>query len=146
MKVPTRNGRQITLLDLATHTSGLPRLPDNFSPKNADNPYADYTVEQMYAFLSGYTLPRDIGATYEYSNLGSGLMGHLLARNDGTNYEALVLERICRPLGMTNTQVVLTPGLKARLATGHNAAGERVSNWDLPTLAGAGASAPPTEA
>jgi CubicO group peptidase (beta-lactamase class C family) len=139
VKVPTRNGRQITLLDLATHTSGLPRMPDNFLPKDWDNPYADYTVEQMYAFLSGYTLPRDIGATYEYSNLGVGLLGHILALKAGTNYETLVLQRICQPLGMTNTLITLMPELKARLATGHNAAGEPVSNWDLPTLAGAGA-------
>jgi len=139
VKVPTRNGRQITLLDLATHTSGLPRLPDNFTPGDVNNPYADYTVAQMYAFLSGYTLPRDIGATYEYSNLGAGLLGHILARKAGTNYEALVVQRICRPLGMTNTQSMLSPGLRARLATGHNAAGEPVANWDIPTLAGAGA-------
>ena len=139
VKVPTRNGRQITLLDLATHTSGLPRLPDNLAPKDWNNPYADYTVEQLYAFLSNYTLPRDIGATYEYSNLGAGLLGHILALKAGTNYEAMVLGRICRPLGMTNTTVTLTPELRARLATGYNAAGEAVPNWDMPTLAGAGA-------
>ena len=139
VKVPARNGRQITLLDLATHTSALPRLPGNLAPKDAANPYADYTVEQLYAFLSGYTLPRDIGAEYEYSNLGVGLLGHILALEAGTNYEALVLQRICRPLGMTNTQITLSPDLKARLATGHNAAGDPVANWDFPTLAGAGA-------
>lgn len=139
VKVPTRNGRQITLLDLATHTSGLPRMPDNFAPSDANNPYADYTVEQMYAFLSGYTLPRDIGATYEYSNLGAGLLGHVLARKAGTNYEFLAVQRICRPLGMTNTQSVLPPGLRKRLATGHNEKCEPAANWDIPTLAGAGA-------
>ncbi len=139
VKVPTRNGRQITLLDLATHTSGLPRMPDNFAPKDAANPYADYTAEQMYAFLSGYTLPRDIGATYEYSNLGAGLLGHILALKAGTNYEALVVDRICRPLGMTNTQITLSSELKTHLATGHNAAGEPVANWDFSALAGAGA-------
>jgi hypothetical protein len=114
-------------------------MPDNLTPSDANNPYADYTVEQMYAFLSGCTLPRDIGATYEYSNLGIGLLGHGLARKAGTDYEAMVLDRICRPLGMTNTQIVLPPELRARLATGHNTAGEPVSNWDLPVLAGAGA-------
>lgn len=139
VKVPSRNGRKITLLDLATHTSGLPRLPDNLSPRDANNPYADYSVKQMYAFLSGYTLTRDIGATYEYSNLGAGLLGHILALKAGTNYEALVINRICRPLGMTSTRIVLPPGLRARLATGHSTAGEPVSNWDIPTLAGAGA-------
>ena len=50
-----------------------------------------------------------------------------------------MLQRICRPLGMTNTLITLTPELRARLATGYNAAGEPVANWDMPTLAGAGA-------
>lgn len=63
VKVPTKNGREIRLFDLATQTSGLPRLPDNLAPKDTSNPYADYTVEQMYAFLSSYVLTRDIGAT-----------------------------------------------------------------------------------
>ena len=61
VKTPTRAGKEITLLDLANQTSGLPRLPGNFAPKNPQNPYADYSVEQMYAFISGYTLTRDIG-------------------------------------------------------------------------------------
>jgi CubicO group peptidase (beta-lactamase class C family) len=139
VKVPERNGRAITLLDLATHTSGLPRMPDNFAPKDPENPYADYTVGQMYDFLSHYALTRDIGAEYEYSNIGAGLLGHILALKAGTNYEALVLQRICRPLGMTNTQIALSPDLKARLATGHNSAGQPVANWDIPALSGAGA-------
>src|SRR4029453_8942525 len=68
VKVPERNGKAITLQDLSTHTSGLPRLPNNFNPKDPSNPYADYSVEQMYQFLSGYALPRDPGGEYEYSN------------------------------------------------------------------------------
>src|SRR2546421_5822242 len=60
VKVPERNGRKITLVDLATHTSGLPRLSNNLKPKDMANPYADYTVEQMYTFLSGYELTRVI--------------------------------------------------------------------------------------
>ncbi len=139
VKVPSRNNRQITLLDLATHTSGLPRMPDNLVPKDPENPYADYTVEQMYAFLSDYSLPRDIGAEYEYSNFGVGLLGHILALKAGTNYEALVRERICQPLGMTNTMITLPAALKRHLAVGHNESGAPVKNWDLPVLAGAGA-------
>ncbi|MDB6022153.1 MAG: serine hydrolase [Pedosphaera sp.] len=139
VKVPAHNGRDITLVDLATHTSGLPRLPDNLSPRDGKNPYADYTVEQLYEFLGSYTLPRDIGAQYEYSNLGGGLLGHLLALKAGTNYEALVLQRICLPLGMTDTRITLSPDQRARLATGHDTQGRPVPNWDLPTLAGAGA-------
>jgi serine-type D-Ala-D-Ala carboxypeptidase/endopeptidase len=138
VKPPARNGRHITLADLATQTSGLPRMPDNFAPKDAGNPYADYTVEQMYDFISHYQLTRDIGGEYEYSNLGVGLLGHILALRAGTNYEALVVRRICDPLQMNSTRITLTPDLKARLAPGHDEGGATVPNWDLPTLAGAG--------
>lgn len=137
--MPARNGRQITLVDLATQSSGLPRLPANMAPRDSTNPYADYTVDQMYAFLSGYQLTRDVGQTYEYSNLGVGLLGHVLALKAGMSYEELVRRRILAPLGMRETAITLSPALRARLAPGHDATGEVVPNWDLPTLAGAGA-------
>jgi serine-type D-Ala-D-Ala carboxypeptidase/endopeptidase len=139
VKVPERGGRSITLQDLSTHTSGLPRLPTNFQPKDPANPYADYSVEQLYQFLATYQLTRDIGAEYEYSNLGGGLLGHALARRAGMDYESLVRTRITGPLGMRRTAIALSPEMKAQLATGHNPALEPVANWDLPTLAGAGA-------
>jgi CubicO group peptidase (beta-lactamase class C family) len=139
VKTPERNGRQITLEDLATHTSGLPRLPSNLSPEDAANPYADYSVEQLYQFLSGYQLTRDIGSQYEYSNLGGGLLGHVLARRAGMDYEKLVRSRICEPLGMRSTDITLSDEMKTRFAVGHDATMQRVAHWDLPTLAGAGA-------
>ena len=139
VRVPSRNGRQVTLLDLATQTSGLPRLPSNLDIKSMANPYADYTVQQMYDFLSGYQLPRDIGSKFEYSNLGMGLLGHVLALRAGKSYESLVTERILIPLGMRDTRITLTPPMRARLAPGHGDADTVVGNWDLPTLAGAGA-------
>jgi CubicO group peptidase (beta-lactamase class C family) len=139
VKTPARNGKEITLLDLSTQTSGLPRLPDNFTPKDVQNPYADYSVEQMYAFLSGYTLTRDIGSKYEYSNLGVGLLGHILALRAGKDYETLVRTRIFQPLKMTSSSIKLTPEMQAHLAVGHNPALLPVPGWDLPTLAGAGA-------
>jgi hypothetical protein len=74
-RAPSLDGKQITLLDLATHRSGLPRMPSNFEPKDPSNPYADYTLDRMFAFLNGYTLERAPGAAYEYSNLGMGLLG-----------------------------------------------------------------------
>ncbi|HKE86426.1 MAG TPA: serine hydrolase domain-containing protein, partial [Vicinamibacterales bacterium] len=138
VKVPERNGRSITLVDLSTHTSGLPRLPTNFAPKDISNPYADYSVQQMYDFLSTYQLTRDIGSTWEYSNLGGGLLGHVLARRAGMDYEALVRARITGPLGMTHTSITLSPEMKSRLGPGHSAALEPAANWDIPTLAGAG--------
>jgi CubicO group peptidase (beta-lactamase class C family) len=139
VKVPERGGRTITLVDLSTHTSGLPRLPSNLQPKDPSNPYADYTVEQLYQFLSTYQLTRDIGSQFEYSNLGGGLLGLALARRAGMDYEALVHSRITGPLGMSSTGITLTPEMKARLAAGHNDKLEATPNWDLPTLAGAGA-------
>ena len=137
--MPTRGGRAITLQDLSTHTSGLPRLPTNMNPRDPANPYADYTVDQLYQFLSGYQLTRDIGTQDQYSNLRGGMLGHVLARRAGTDYEALVRSRITAPLGMTSTAISLSPALKARLAIGHDPALQPVPNWDLPTLAGAGA-------
>ncbi len=137
--MPERGGRSITLVDLATHTSGLPRMPANFAPKDRHNPYADYTVEQLYAFLSSHTLTRDIGAQYDYSNVGVGLLGHVLARRRGTTYEDLVRDRITAPLGMRDTAITLSPDLKKRLAHGHDEDGRPVPNWDLKeATAGAG--------
>lgn len=139
VKVPERNGKKITLLDLATHTSALPHMPSNFTPKDPKNPYADYTEKQLYEFLSSYALPRDIGSKYEYSNLGVGLLGHVLARRAGTDYETLLRTRVLDPLGMKSTAIALNDALQKRLAPGHNPQRERVPNWDIPTLAGAGA-------
>jgi CubicO group peptidase (beta-lactamase class C family) len=139
VKAPERSGRKITLADLSTQSSGLPRLPTNLTPKDKNNPYADYTVQQLYDFLSGYKLTRDIGLQYEYSNLGVGLLGHVLALRARVSYEALVRSRVCDPLGLKDTRITLTPEMKARLAVGHGGGLAPVENWDLPTLAGAGA-------
>jgi CubicO group peptidase (beta-lactamase class C family) len=140
VKMPERGGRAITLQDLATHTSGLPRLPTNMTPKDPANPYADYTFENLYQFLSGYQLTRDIGSQYEYSNLGGGLLGHALTlAAHATDYEALVRARVTAPLGMPSTAITLTPEMKSRLAAGYGPQLDPVANWDLPALAGAGA-------
>lgn len=137
--VPERNGKVITLIDLATHTSGLPRLPDNLKPSRPDDPYADYTIEQLNAFLGKLVLTRDIGEKYEYSNLGAGLLGLALAHRAGKSYEALVRERITGPLGMTDTAITLGPELQKRMTPGHNEKLQPVSEWHIPLFAGAGA-------
>lgn len=137
--VPTRNGKQITLTNLAAVNSGLPRTPTNFRPADRSNPFADYTVAQLYEFLNGYTLPRDIGAEYEYSNVGMGLLGHALGLRLGKSYIDAVDERILTPLGMRSTAITLTPAMQQHLAPGHNREGAIVPNWDIPTLAGTGA-------
>jgi CubicO group peptidase (beta-lactamase class C family) len=137
--VPARNGRAITLADLTTHTSGLPRIPSNMDATSLDNPYATYDATKLYAFLSGYQLTRDPGAQWEYSNLGAGLLGHALARRAGMSYEQLVKTRILDPLGMASTSITLTADQRRRAATAHDEGLNPVSMWDLDALAGAGA-------
>ena len=138
-RVPARNGKQVTLIQLSMQNSGLPRLPDNLKPANVENPYADYSVAQLYDFLKRHELRRDPGEQYEYSNLGVGLLGHALALRAGKSYEELLRERVLAPLGMTSTAVVLTPAMQRVVSHGHSADGDVTSLWDIPTLAGAGA-------
>jgi CubicO group peptidase (beta-lactamase class C family) len=138
VRVPEKDGKPITLEHLATHTSGLPRLPDNMRPKDPTNPYADYTAKQMADFLSQHKLQR-VPGEYEYSNFGMGLLGHVLAAKQKTSYEKLLQDRIARPLGMEDTCITLTADQKKRLAPPYNASLAPDKNWDLPALAGAGA-------
>lgn len=137
--IPEYKGRPITLLDLATQTSGLPRMPDNIRPARADNPYADYGETELKAFLGNHALTRQPGAMYEYSNVGTGLLGHALAKLANKPYEALIREQIAIPLGMSSTAIALTPSMRARLVQGHTAMGETAANWDMNVLAGSGA-------
>jgi CubicO group peptidase (beta-lactamase class C family) len=139
MTLPTLNGKAITLAHLAEQNSGLPRLPSNMSFADMSNPYADYTAENLNTFLASHTLRRDPGTEFEYSNLGMGLLGLLLAHRSGQTYEQLVKTRILDPLGMASTGIALTPPMQTRLAQGHTAEGAPTANWDLPALAGAGA-------
>jgi serine-type D-Ala-D-Ala carboxypeptidase/endopeptidase len=138
VKAPEWNGRKIALVDLATHTSGLPFFPSNFLPVEDRAAYGKYTLEQFYQFLSTYELPREPGTQWEYSNTGGGLLGLALARRAGMEYESLVHMRITGPLGMESTGITLAPQLHARLAAGHGERLEPEPAWDLPALAGAG--------
>lgn len=123
VRVPSRNGKQITLLDLATMTSGLPAMPGNFPQPEDARAHASYTMEQMYDFLSSYELPRDPGEKFEYSNFVS-LLGHALALRAGKPYEALLRERVLAPLGMEQTAITLTPEMERRLTRGTNGFGD----------------------
>ena len=131
--------RAITFIGLATHTSGLPRLPPNLEPKDPASPYAGYTVAQLYAFLSSYTLQFYPGTTYKYSNLGFGLLGHALALRAGRPFEDLLLERVCAPLGLDDTRITLTAGMRQRLVPGHDPGLYPVPPWVSGAFAGAGA-------
>src|SRR5215469_4271510 len=110
--MPVRNGKEITLLELATHTSGLPGTSVTWIPKRAEDPRADYTMERLYEFASGCKPARDPGTKYEYSTAGIALLGQAIALKAGMDYESLVEDRICRPLEMNSTVLTLTPELK----------------------------------
>jgi D-alanyl-D-alanine-carboxypeptidase/D-alanyl-D-alanine-endopeptidase len=137
--MPTKNGHDISLRHLATHTSGLPRMPsENWSPSDPANPYVDYTPERMYCFLSGHALERDPGSKKLYSNLGMGLLGHVLELRSEQTYEELLQNRICEPLGMASTTCTPRAEDHDRVAGAHKG-GRPSSAWDFTGFTGAGA-------
>lgn len=139
-KLPSREGKQITLGELATQFSGLPRLPGNLDPAaEPKDPYAHYDAAKLKAFLAGYVLSRDPGSAYEYSNLGFGLLGDALAQRAGTSYAALLQAKILQVLGMSSTSATFSEPLASRWAMGHDESGKPAKPWHLGALAGAGA-------
>ena len=138
-KVHSTHGREMTLTDLATHTSGLPFWPSNIPPDvNGARMMADYTVAQLYQFVAGFEVPAEVGSRWAYSNIDAGLLGLALGHRARADYETLLRQRITGPLGMTSTAATLSPELQARRAIGHDKALERAPRWDVPALVGAG--------
>lgn len=138
-RVPDLDGRSITLLDLVTQTSGLPRLPSNLDLTRLANPYARYDRAALGSFLDGHQLKQRPGERYDYSNLGFGLLGVALSTQAGESYGDLVKARILTPLGMTSTSVSVDDAMRRRLVPGHGQNGQPVSGWDFDAMAGAGA-------
>lgn len=135
-------GRVMMLKDLSNHTSGLPRVPTNFFAPVVDlqDPYRNYSVEKLFAFLQHLQLSRAPGSKYEYSNIGAGLLGVILQRIYGRSYEDLVVQNICLPLDMRDTRVVIRKEDSASFAKGYDATGNYNTPWNLsPAFAGAGA-------
>jgi serine-type D-Ala-D-Ala carboxypeptidase/endopeptidase len=116
VKLPERGGKSITLVDLATHTSGLP-----FMPPLPDSSAVKYSAADIYAYLSKFNLQYDIGTQWDYSNLGYWLLGEVLAARAGVDYKRLLLKRVIVPFKMTNTGFVPSVAMKAKFAIGHYA-------------------------
>lgn len=121
VRVPVRNGKPITLRQLATHTSGLPRDFTHVKAQRLEDIYAGADEAALYKLLNTYELPRDPGAEWSYSNLGVGLLGLVLSRRAGVDLETLIRQRITGPLGMPTTTLKVATIAKERLATGHDA-------------------------
>jgi len=128
----------ITLLHLATQTSGLPTNPDNLCSEDNTRPFECYGEDLWAAFLRDYSLPREPGAIWEYSNTGMGLLGFALAVRAGKTYETLLRERILNPLGMKSTGLMLDASVLDRRATGHSSVLLRPP-FLMPVMEGAGA-------
>ena len=122
----SRIREDILLFHLATHTSGLPRSPADFT--------MEYSEKQLYDFLSAYSFPEQIGKKFKYSNVGFGLLGHVLALETGTSYEQLVLDRICKPLQMKDTGIRMSLEQSARRVAGYNSAGQKIPTRELPVV------------
>jgi CubicO group peptidase (beta-lactamase class C family) len=129
----------VSQLDLATHSSGLPEAPDNMPSKDPQNPMAGYSTGLLLRYLAGAQRIAPVGQNFYYSNVGAALSGYLLARAAGTDYEKLVVDRICTPLGLADTRVTLSEDQRSRLSRGHDAKGKVVPNWEVSGLEGAGA-------
>lgn len=126
--VPNFHGRVITLRDLITHRSGLPRrsndytvraLLDSMVMQLLADPNRRCTPETVHDFLKGYALERAPGSAEEYSDLGVGLLGFALARRTRQSYEELIVRRVCEPLGMRNTRVGMTQEMTAHDVDGY---------------------------
>ncbi len=124
----------ITLEELATHTSGLPRMPFNFKPEHNENPYAHYGRKELFACLKNYSVDDKRRGKYAYSNLGMGLLGTVLEVVLKKSWGTLVSERITTPLGMIATGPT---AIGKNVATGHSGRLPTPA-WDFQSLAAAG--------
>ncbi len=136
--VAKTEGAEITLLDLATHQSGLPRMPDNFHPANGQDPYADYRPADLYGFIKKHGVKKPAGAKVAYSNLGAGLLGQALANREGTSYPNLLRAQVIEPLDLKDTVVQLSPEQQKRFVRGYSASHQPGPAWNFDALAGAG--------
>ena len=129
---------KITLRQLATHSSGLPRMPSDFPNIDSDNPYARVGVEDLYRSLAKTELAQP-GKESAYSNFGFAVLGRVLELRADKPNEQLVREIICSPLGMSDTVIRLSPDQRSRFIEGHDAKGKVVAHWDFDAYAPAGA-------
>jgi len=123
--------RPVTLLDLATHSAGLPReIADPATPPGEKNPFAAYKASYYWDWMSSHRPAYRPGTTAIYSNFGFGLLGEALGKAGGKSFAELVGERITKPLGMADTTLRLSEAQKPRLMTGLDPFGKPDPNWE----------------
>ena len=131
-------GYEITLLDLATHHSGLPSMPDNPGPGNIREKFTNYRASDLYDFIKRHGLGKPTDAQFLYSNLGFTVLGAALANRARTSYAELLERRITGPLGMKDTVIALSGEQRSRLMQGYDAERRQTPAWDLDAFASAG--------
>jgi CubicO group peptidase (beta-lactamase class C family) len=136
---PLRLDRRVRLIHLATHTSGLPRLPDALMrDPDPRNPFAQFGEADFLRALDTVKLHRDPGRRFQYSNLGSAVLGHVLAHRFAEPFERLVEHRVCEPLGLKDTRVTLNEAQRQRLKPGYDSGGKPIPHWELASFVAAG--------
>jgi hypothetical protein len=131
-------GKEITLLDLATHHSGLPGMPDNLEVTDRANPYVDYHAGHLFRYLEKHGVSRPANTTFHYSNLGLALLGVALANRAGLSYEQFLQEQVTGPLGLADTVITPAPEQERRIIQGYNERHVPVRAWEMDALAPAG--------
>ena len=139
LKTSFNNNTEISFINLANHTSGLPRLPSNLdlTKVNPENPYKEYKEKELEEYLTKH-LELLNKEKYQYSNLGAGLLGYTLSKIENTTYENLLQNKIFSKFNMYNSTSDINK-IKGNLVKGLNNEGNDVPNWEFSVLAGAGA-------
>ncbi|MBH9553015.1 serine hydrolase [Inhella gelatinilytica] len=139
VKLRDSAGQPLRWVDLATHRSGLPRLPPNFVPRTVSDPYADFDSAALLAALQSWQPTRRRDEAFEYSNFAYGLLGWLLARRAAQPYAQLLEQRVLTPIGLGGATGMGPLGRSTTALQGHDAQGQPVAAWQFDALAGAGA-------
>jgi CubicO group peptidase (beta-lactamase class C family) len=127
----TLRAQQLTPMELADFTSGMPDDPTNLPRLPQRRSIEYYTVNDFLTWASNYEPRTQLPAPYKYSNAGIGLLSYLLATATGKNWEDQVSSEILQPLGMADTTLRPTPEQQSRLAQGHNRAGQNAPRWPV---------------
>jgi CubicO group peptidase (beta-lactamase class C family) len=140
VRVPSHEGDEVTLLHLATHSSGLPVWPHRrfIRPDDGQHPFSHFSIEDAYRFLGEVKLEFRPGSKWSYSNFGYALLGHILELVSGSSYQELVQTRICTPLGMKDTSVDLNAEQRRRICHGYSMRGAPKTRRRLAFMAPAG--------
>ena len=133
------SAQNTTLQHLATHLSGFPSLPNSFISKMTDetNPYKDLRTQDIYDYLKTCEGKQSDG-TFDYSNFGMGLLGHILELKSGIKYESLVKQKLLEPLRMKNTFVSIDSLNRSKVVQGYDENDKAAPVWTDNVLTGAG--------